>query len=103
MVDGSQDANYVTSMHIISPKTLRPAAHRAKDAAVDIEAWLSVVRRARWKNLIDLYLSFPDADYVKPCVVFNIRGNRYRLITRVYFAKQKSDGALSEGHVYVPS
>ena len=88
-------------MHIIAPKTLRQAALSAKDAAREIEAWLSVVRNARWKSLIDLRRSFPGADYVDPYVVFNIRGNRYRLITRVYYVRLNRTGALSEGHVYI--
>ncbi len=41
-----------------------------------IEAWLSVVRCAKWSSLVDLKRTFPDADYVKPYVIFNVRGNR---------------------------
>jgi len=88
-------------VHIISPKTLREAAISAKDAGREIEAWLSVVTSARWRNLVDLNHSFPSADYVKPYVIFNIRGNRYRLITKVYFIRLNKNGSQSKGHVYI--
>jgi mRNA interferase HigB len=88
-------------VHIISPKTLRLAADAAKDAARELEAWLSVVRRAKWENLVDLKRTFPNADYVKPYIVFNIRDNRYRLIAKVYYVRMNTDGSRSEGHVYV--
>jgi mRNA interferase HigB len=87
-------------VHIVSPKTLRRAALSAKDAAREIEAWITVVKSVRWRNMVDLNHSFPDADYVKPYVIFNIRGNRYRLITKVYFIRLNPNGSQSEGHVY---
>lgn len=88
-------------VHVISPKTLRQAVISVKDTAREIEAWLNVVKCARWHNLVDLHLSFPRGDYVKPYVVFNIRGNRYRLVTRVYFVRLGREGVRTEGHIYI--
>ena len=33
-----------------------------------------------FRNSVELKRVFGSADYVKPCVVFNISGNKYRLI-----------------------
>jgi mRNA interferase HigB len=45
---------------------------------------------------------FKDADPVDGYVIFNIRQNRYRLITVVHYAKT-TDKRRTEGHVYIRS
>jgi lipid-binding SYLF domain-containing protein len=45
---------------------------------------------------------FRDADYVRGYVVFNIRRNRYRLITEIHYAKT-TDEKRTLGHVYIRS
>ena len=45
---------------------------------------------------------FKDADPVDGCVIFNIRQNRYRLITVVHYSKTM-DEKQTEGHVYIRS
>ena len=46
--------------------------------------------------------NFGDADAVDGYVVFNIRRNRYRLITVIHYARERN-GKPTEGHVYVRS
>jgi mRNA interferase HigB len=41
---------------------------------------------ALWNNFVDVRLDFASADYVSPYTVFNIKGNRYRLISVIDFA-----------------
>ncbi len=45
---------------------------------------------------------FKDADYVDGYVVFNVRRNRYRLITVIHYAKT-TDEKQTDGHVYIRS
>ena len=45
---------------------------------------------------------FKDADYVNGYVVFNIRRNRYRLITVIHYART-AEKRQTEGHVYIRS
>jgi mRNA interferase HigB len=74
------------------------------DAANEIEAWTGIVSAVRWHNLQEVRSIFRDADLVDGYVVFNIRHNRYRLITVVHYAKTQTTGARpSEGHVYIRS
>lgn len=47
-------------------------------------------------------MSFPDADSVEGYVIFNIRHNRYRLITVVKYARER-DEITTQGRVYVRS
>jgi len=49
-------------------------------------AWLSIAERAKWRNPEDVKASFPKASILKGGrVVFNIKGNDYRLIARVQY------------------
>ncbi len=43
---------------------------------------------ARWKNRAQLKADFPSADYVPPFTVFNVKGNKYRLIALIDYMEQ---------------
>jgi mRNA interferase HigB len=72
------------------------------DAANEIKAWVSVVEAVRWHNFAEVRRIFKDADSVDDYVVFNIRRNRYRLITVVHYAKATGE-RHTKGHVYIRS
>lgn len=51
-----------------------------------MERWYNTVESAEWKNLSDTRACFPSVDYVgNQHPVFNIGGNRYRLVVVVKF------------------
>lgn len=78
-------------------RTVRIISHRAivefgktlKAAVQPLDDWYRVTKRADWKNLAEVQAMFPHADLVGTCVVFNIGGNKFRLITRVFFQTRK--------------
>lgn len=88
-------------MHIIT-KHLNRAAEKYPDVAKEITAWRKVVKTARWRNFLEVRQLFKNADAVKGYVIFNMRQNRYRLVTIIHYSRQK-DGRLTEGHVYIRS
>lgn len=47
--------------------------------------WLRITGEARWANLVDVRKVFPSCDKVGSCYVFNLGGNKYRLITKIHF------------------
>ena len=51
------------------------------DAAQPLRDWARIMRRKRYRQHLELKRDFPTADFIGPRkVVFNICGNRYRLI-----------------------
>ena len=42
-----------------------------------------------WRNWSDIRRSFASADLVGNCVVFNIGGNKFRLVTRIFYPSHK--------------
>jgi mRNA interferase HigB len=63
------------------------AGHRGiKAARSQYEAWLAIVLRAEWRNPEHVKASYPKVSILKAGrVVFNIKGNDYRLIARVQY------------------
>jgi len=47
-----------------------------------------IAREAKWKNLNDVRLTWRNTDCVRGKTIFNIKGNRYRLIAIVNYASQ---------------
>jgi mRNA interferase HigB len=63
------------------------AGHRGiKAARSQYEAWLGIVVRADWRNPEDVKASYPKASILKAGrVVFNIKGNDYRLVAAIQY------------------
>jgi mRNA interferase HigB len=61
------------------------------DAEGPLRAWYTHVksRSVAWRNWADVKTSFATASIVGNCVVFNVGGNKFRLVTRILYASQK--------------
>lgn len=75
---------------------------RFPEAAVEIQAWVRIVESVRWHNFAEVRSWFKDADNVDGYVIFNVRQNRFRLITVIHYAKSSGD-RRTDGHVYIRS
>lgn len=76
-------------MHIITQKRLKEFWEKYPDSQTSLEIWYNRTKVANWSNFIDLIQVFPSADQVKNLIVFNIGGNKYRLIALVDFTHKK--------------
>jgi mRNA interferase HigB len=73
-------------MRIISKKTLDEYGLRFPDAKGQPSAWHYDAKRATWKKPIDINRTYRNASILSAKrVVFNIKGNRYRLIVIVEY------------------
>ena len=75
-------------MNVISYKRIREFSLTCRDAESALTAWYKTARKANWQNLADLKQTYPSADLVGRYTVFNIRGNKYRLIARIVYRSQ---------------
>jgi mRNA interferase HigB len=76
-------------MHIISRKALRQFWDLHPDSQAALERWFKVVRHTEFRTFAELRATFPAADMVDDWIVFNIGGNKYRLIASVHFNRGK--------------
>lgn len=80
-------------MRLISLKRLREFWERHSDAEKPLRAWYKAVLAAEWKDLKDARATFSHADGVETdggeiLIVFNVKGNKYRLIARIRYDYQ---------------
>ena len=86
----------IVFMKLLKYKLLKDFWKKHSDAEAPLNRWAEFVESNDWKNHADLKEAFPSADYVgNNRYVFNISGNKYRLITVVVL--------LAELNVYVVS
>jgi mRNA interferase HigB len=75
-------------MHLISIRNLRLDSYRYSDTQIVIEEWYKVVKGASWQNLEEVKQIYRDTEAVGNFTVFNIKGNRYRLIVDINYVNQ---------------
>lgn len=76
-------------MHIIAHKALRKFWEKYPDSKLPLTRWYQIVERSSYHSFTQLRKTFPSADLVEGFVVFNIAGNKYRLITSIHFNRAK--------------
>lgn len=76
-------------MHIITKKTLREFWKKFPDAENALRSCYQIARKAEWNNLTEARKDFPHADLAGVCTIFNIGGNKYRLITKIFYPNKK--------------
>jgi mRNA interferase HigB len=76
-------------MHVISRKRLREFWVAYPDAEASLRHWEAIVKRADWHDWADLTVTYGSADKVEKYVVFNVGGNKYRLIAIISYPKRK--------------
>lgn len=55
------------------------------DAESSLDSWSQVAEEAEWKHIMEVRQVYPHADPVEGYTVFNIGGNKYRLITKINY------------------
>ena len=75
-------------VNVVSRTALKSFANAHNFAAEPLDNWYRRARKAKWKNLAEVRLDYPHADLVGKCTVFNIGGNKFRLITKISYVGQ---------------
>jgi mRNA interferase HigB len=76
-------------MRIITERKLREfwqagtnaADKQAREKAM--KEWIAVVSKANWKRFADIRSTFNHNDVYKNCVIFDVGGNKYRIIAKL--------------------
>lgn len=73
-------------MRVVALKVLREFWVRYPDAKPHLEAWVDETRKANWMQPTDIKAQFRGASILKKRrVVFNIKGNSYRLVVAIAY------------------
>ena len=72
-------------MHVISKKALRVFWAQHPGAEGPLRAWLKEAEQSEWSNFAEVRGKYAHADQVDNYTIFNIGGNKYRLIVVIHF------------------
>lgn len=75
-------------MRLISNRALREFAMSYPDADTPLQSWRSLIEGNTFNSFAALRATFQSVDKVGDKYVFNISGNKYRLITSIAFVPQ---------------
>lgn len=80
-------------MHVVSVKRLREFWEKHADSQPALRAWYREAKAASWKSFADIKKCHRSADCLPGNrVVFDIKGNRYRMVVRIHY---------NSGRVYI--
>jgi mRNA interferase HigB len=76
-------------MHIITRKRLNDFAERLPEASSALVHWYVEMKRRNFTSLAEMRAVFPSADQVGKLTVFNIGGNKARLIAAIHYNRRR--------------
>ena len=76
-------------MRVIGKKHLYDFAQLHQDVAKQIDVWIAELEDAAWKSPAELKQRYPQASILPMNqIIFNLKGNKYRLLTIISFKAQ---------------
>lgn len=76
-------------MHIITRKRLNEFAAKFPDTNNALANWYRLMKQNRFASIEEIRAVFPTADKVGKLTVFNIGGNKVRLIAAIHYNRNK--------------
>lgn len=76
-------------MHVITRKRLNEFAEQFPDTKSALGRWYVNMKNGTFANFAELRAAFPSADQVGKLTVFNIGGNKVRLIAAIHYNRRR--------------
>lgn len=76
-------------MHVITRKRLNEFAKLHPDVKNALAQWYKLIKQSEFSSFVELRRVFPSADQVGKLTVFNIGGNKARLIAAIHYNRKK--------------
>lgn len=76
-------------MHIITRKRLNEFAAKYPETKTALQHWYRLIKAGEYQSFSELQAIFPNADQVGKLTVFNIGGNKVRLIAALHYNRRK--------------
>jgi len=77
---------YIIYVRVMTRKAINDYCNTYKETSTQLQAWYHEVKNAQWNNPQDVRARYSNASIIKGNrIVFNIKGNKYRLVTKVNY------------------
>jgi mRNA interferase HigB len=80
---------YHSHMHVITRKRLNEFAEKYPETKTALAHWYHLAKRNNFSNFAELRATFSSADQIGKFTVFNIGGNKVRLIAAIHYNQRK--------------
>jgi mRNA interferase HigB len=77
------------TMHVISRRKLREFWDVHPEAEPSLRKWHKTVVSSDWDSFVEARQTFPSVDRYQRCHIFNVGGNKYRIIAAVHYNRRK--------------
>ena len=76
-------------MKVLGQVILIDYSNNHADVASQISAWITEAKEAKWTTPSDVKARYVNASFLSDNrIIFNIKGNKYRLDTKIYYQRQ---------------
>ena len=76
-------------MHVITKRRITEAKQLYPDCKSALDGWFKIIKDNKFGNYAELKATFNSVDKVDNLIIFNIGGNKLRLIASIHFNRQK--------------
>lgn len=76
-------------MHVITQSRIWEAKEKYPESASALDGWYRVIKKNQFSHFAELKKCFNSVDKVEQYFVFNIAGNKLRLIASIHFQRRK--------------
>ena len=76
-------------MHVIAKRRITEAKQLYPECKSALDGWFKIIKDNEFGNYAELKATFNSVDKVDDLIVFNIGGNKLRLIASIHFNRQK--------------
>ena len=76
-------------MHVISQKRIWEAKNKFPEVTTALDGWYRIIKSNDFKSFSDLKKTFASVDKVDHLFVFNVGGNKLRLIASIHFNRKR--------------
>jgi mRNA interferase HigB len=77
-------------VHVITRKRIREFSVKHKEAAEPLGAWYAIMSKTNFGSFAELKRTFGSVDKVGKFTVFDIGGNKFRLIAAIHYNRKKA-------------
>lgn len=76
-------------MHVITQKQIQDAKKQYQECQSALDGWLRIMQKKSFANFSELKETFRSVDYVNGKYVFDVGGNKLRIIASIHFNTQR--------------
>lgn len=84
-----QNVSWIMAMHVITRKRLNDFAEAHPESGSALQRWYHLLTSRNFDSFAELREIFPEADQVGRLTVFNVGGNKVRLIAAIHYIRRK--------------